>query len=243
MVDPITHAMVLAAGLGTRMRPITNTIPKPLVKVGGRAILDRNIDHLHAHGVRDVVVNGHHLMPKMQAHLQAHNDPQLVFSPEPELLDQGGGIRAALPHLGDGDFFILNGDAFWINGESSRALASLEGAWDPARMDFLLLLAAAERATGYDGAGDFLRRGDGQLEFRGDAASAPFVYTGAAIFSRAIMEKQTERVFPLVPLFKQAAACGRLHGVPLAGHWFHIGTPPAIEQAENAMCRLGLAGL
>ncbi|MEN0088337.1 MAG: NTP transferase domain-containing protein, partial [Pseudomonadota bacterium] len=182
---PLTHAMVLAAGLGTRMRPITNTTPKPLVEVNGQAILDRNLDHLHAHGIRDVVVNGHHLMPKMESHLSARNDEKLVFSPEPDLLDQGGGIRAALPHLGWDDFFILNGDAFWADAKVSTtgggALAALEAAWDPARMDFLLLLASTDRATGYDGWGDFFCHDDGQLEFRGDTDSAPFVYTGAAI--------------------------------------------------------------
>lgn len=241
MADGLTHAMVLAAGLGTRMRPITNTIPKPLVEVNGRAILDRNIDRLHAHGIHDVVVNGHHLMPKMQSHIASWADERLVFSPEPELLDQGGGISAALPHLGGGDFFILNGDAFWVDATGENALASLEAAWDPERMDFLLLLAPTHCATGYDGAGDFFRDETGALTFRGSADSAPLVYTGVAIFSRAAMETQTERIYPLVPLFRQAAAAGRLYGVELAGHWFHIGTPPAIEGAETAMRDLGIA--
>ncbi|MEO0497559.1 MAG: nucleotidyltransferase family protein [Pseudomonadota bacterium] len=241
MAERLTHAMVLAAGLGTRMRPITNTIPKPLIEVGGRAILDRNIDRLHAHGVHNVAVNGHHLMAKMQHHVSSWSDENLVFSPEPHLLDQGGGIRAALPHLGSRDFFILNGDAFWVDTDGKSALAALEAVWNRDTMDFLLLVVPTERATGYDGAGDFFRDKAGALTFRGTAQSAPFVYTGVAIFSRAVMQAQTERIFPLVPLFRQAAAAGRLFGVELAGHWFHIGTPPAISGAETAMRRLGIA--
>lgn len=232
--------MVLAAGLGTRMRPITNTIPKPLVKVKGRALLDRNIDQLHARGVRNIVVNGHHLMQKMEAHLAELGDKDVVLSREPDLLDQGGGIRQALPDLGDGDFFILNGDAFWKDDVGQSALASLEAQWDAEQMDFLLLVAPMTRSTGFDGPGDFFLETGGQLMFRGEADHAPFVYTGAGIFSRRIFSEQTERVFPLVPLFREARQKGRLFGTQLSGHWFHIGTPAAIDLAEQEMTRLGL---
>lgn len=245
MADRLTHAMVLAAGLGTRMRPITNTLPKPLVQVQGHAILDRNMDRLRDHGVRNIVVNGHHLMEQVEAHLAARavREPEanFAFSPEPELLDQGGGIRQALPELGEGDFFLLNGDAFWKNDPGADALQSLVQMWKPEDMDFLLLLAPVERSTGYDGKGDFFLEDDGRLRFRDDAKAAPYIYTGAAVFSRGRMVQETERIFPLVPLFRQACAAGRLYGVPLAGHWFHIGTPPAIAEAEARMAELGFA--
>jgi MurNAc alpha-1-phosphate uridylyltransferase len=236
----IDHAMVLAAGLGTRMRPITNTIPKPLVEIKGRTILDRNIDLLHTHGVKDIVVNGHHLMPVMEAHLAKLEDSRLILSSEPELLDQGGGIKQALPHLGSSDFFVLNGDAFWVDEAEASNLERLEQNWDAVQMDFLLLIAPVESTTGYDGVGDFFRAPDGRLTFRDDADSAPYVFTGAGIYSRTPFEAAPDTVFPLVPMYRKALAAGRLFGVELTGHWFHIGTPQGIVGAEKAMATLRL---
>ena len=228
----IDHGMVLAAGLGTRMRPITNTLPKPLVEVDGRTILDRNIDLMHGQSVQNIAVNGHHLFPVMQDHMKGWKDHAMTLvSEEDELLDQGGGIKNALQHLGGSDFFVLNGDAFWEEDRKSN-LAALEEAWTPKEMDFLLLVAPLEITTGYHGVGDFFLDHENRISFRGEAESAPYVFTGVGIYKSSTFEAIDEKVFPLVPLYKQAVARGRLFAQVLEGHWFHIGTPDAIGLAE-----------
>jgi MurNAc alpha-1-phosphate uridylyltransferase len=237
----INHGMVLAAGLGKRMRPVTNTLPKPLVRVHGETILDRNIAALKQHRVENIVVNGHYLLPVLKSHLQATYDKTVHLSEEPTLLDQGGGIKAALPHLGDGSFFVLNGDAFWSGDKHAPNLARLEAAWNPADMDFLLLVCPKERATGFDGAGDFYLNEDNRISFREERETAPYVFTGVGIYARHPFENEPDEVFPTVPIFKKSMAEGRLFGLTLEGRWFHIGTPAAIGEAESAMVELGLA--
>jgi N-acetyl-alpha-D-muramate 1-phosphate uridylyltransferase len=177
--------MVFAAGLGTRMRPVTNRLPKPLVKVGGKALIDHMLDRFADAGVARAVVNVHYLADQIEAHLQGRARPRIVISDErAQLLDQGGGIKRALPLLGGGPFLVCNTDAFWT-GETAPALAGLAAAWDPAKMDMLLLLAEAATSVGVDWPGDFSMDAEGRLTKRDEGSVAPFVYSGVAILMSA----------------------------------------------------------
>ena len=227
-------AMVFAAGLGTRMRPITDNIPKPLVTVAGRTLLDHMLDALGRSGVPRAVVNIHYLGDQIAAHVQGRAAPEIVVSDERDrLLDQGGGIVKALPELGSGPFLICNTDAIWIpSGDWS--LARLYEAWDPEKMDILLLVAASARAIGVDWPGDFLMDADGRLTKRPERAVAPFVYAGVGIMKPELFAGETREIFKLAPMFFDAAERGRLHGVRLDGQWLHVGRPEAIAEAEQA---------
>jgi len=231
---PIRRAIVLAAGLGKRMRPITDTLPKPLVAIGGKTMLDHALDRLAEAGVEQAVVNVHHLPEKIEAHLAPRRRPAIAISDERSLLlETGGGARKALPLLGEGPFFSVNADSLWSETDVAN-LAAMAGAWDPARMDLLLLLAAREGSVGFDGAGDFFRDEDGRLARRGKAQSAPFVYAGVAILKPELFADTPEGSFSLNLLFDRAIALGRLHGHELDGRWLHVGTPEAIPLAEAA---------
>jgi len=229
-------AMVLAAGMGLRMRPLTLTTPKPLVKVAGRALIDHILDALADAGVTRAVVNVHHLAAQVEAHVAAREVPKVVISPERDrLLDNGGGVKNALPLLGAtgpdaGPFFVLNSDSFWIDGPRSN-LARMAEAFDPARMDLLMLVAASSGATGYEGIGDYLMDPDGRLRRRGERQVVPFVYAGVIIVKPSLFE-DTPEVFSLNLLFDRAQARGRLYGLRLDGYWLHVGTPDAIGLAE-----------
>jgi MurNAc alpha-1-phosphate uridylyltransferase len=230
--------MVLAAGLGTRMRPITETLPKPLVKVGGIAMLDRVLDTFAASGVTQAVVNTHHLASQIEAHCAARaGAPTITLSPEADLLlETGGGIARALPHLGS-TFFATNADSFWIDDD--QALTSMVSRFDPQEMDMLLLLARREQSVGLDGhPGDFARDASGQLTRRG-ADPVPYTYTGTAIMSAAIFTDLPSGPFSLNLLFDRAIASGRLYGHVLDGLWLTVGTPDAIATAETALKRAG----
>ncbi len=230
-----TAAMVLAAGLGTRMRPLTDTRPKPLVPVAGKALLDHGLDRLAAAGVDTAVVNVHYLAEQIIAHVAGRQAPRIVISDERDrLLETGGGVVRALPLLGPAPFFLLNADSFWVE-TGAPALAALAAAWDPAAMDALLLLARPAGATGYDGPGDFAMDAAGRLRRRGAAPRAPYVYTGAGILAPALFAGAPEGAFSLNLLFDRAIAAGRLHGVVLDGTWCHVGTPGAIAAAEAAL--------
>jgi MurNAc alpha-1-phosphate uridylyltransferase len=227
--------MVLAAGLGLRMRPLTDTMPKPLVNVAGKALIDHVLDRLSDAGVEHVVVNVHHLADAIERHLAARTRPQVVLSDERGLLlGTGGGIRLALPQLGDAPFFLINADTIWIDGVKPN-LMRLAETFDPARMDALLLLAPAAGSIGYSGHGDFIMMPDGILRRRGEREVAPFVYAGAAILAPALFADAPAGEFPLMMLFARAAEAGRLHGLRLEGLWMHVGTPEAIAQAEAAI--------
>jgi MurNAc alpha-1-phosphate uridylyltransferase len=227
--------MVLAAGFGTRMRPLTDTRPKPLVEVAGRALIDHVLDRLSEAGVERAVVNVHHFADLMEAHLKRRMRPQIVVSDERGLLlGTGGGVVKALPQLGEAPFFHLNSDTIWIDGARPN-LGRLAEAFDPARMDALLLLAPAEGSIGYAGKGDFIMASDGALRPRGEDGSAPFVYAGAAIVAPALFKNAPQGEFSLTDLFRRAAGAGRLRGLSLEGLWMHVGTPEAIAPAEAAI--------
>jgi len=226
-------AMVFAAGLGTRMRPLTDHMPKPLVKVAGKPMIDHVLDRFDSAGLATAIVNVHYLADQIEAHLAARTRPKIIVSDEREmLLDQGGGIRKVLPLLGAAPFFLANTDAFWLDGPSDN-LRRLAEAWDPAAMDVLLLVAATTTSVGVDWAGDFLMSPDGRLFRRKEAEVAPFVYTGVGIIKPELFAAETRDVFRLAPFFFEAAEKGRLHGRRLDGLWLHVGTPEAIDEAER----------
>lgn len=230
-------AMIFAAGLGTRMRPLSDQIPKPLVKVGGKALIDHALDRFAADGVATAIVNLHHHADQIETHLAGRRAPKILISDErAKLLDQGGGIKKALPQLGNAPFFICNTDSFWIEGTQPN-LQRLAAAWDPKEMDILLLVAAAASSVGVDWPGDFTMDPLGRLQRREERRVAPFVYTGIGIIKPSLFAEASEDVFRLAPYFFQAAQEGRLFGVRLDGIWLHIGTPQAIEEAERLITR------
>lgn len=234
------HAMVLAAGLGTRMRPLTDTLPKPLVQVCGKALLDHVLDRLADSGVETAVVNVHHRAEQIERHLAARRRPRIVVSDERgELLGTGGGVVKALPQLGSEPFFHLNSDTLWIDGVEPN-LPRLAAAFAAAQMDALLLLAATSSSIGYSGRGDFSMDAAGRLTARGERDVVPFVYAGAAILSPALFADAPAGAFALTALFARAQAAGRLYGLRLDGLWMHVGTPEAIAAAEAAV-RAGVA--
>jgi MurNAc alpha-1-phosphate uridylyltransferase len=229
------RAMVLAAGLGTRMRPFNGQIPKPLVKVGGKALIDYVLDRLAGAGVERAIVNVHHLADQIEQHLALRERPRIVISDERrELLGTGGGVVKALPQLGEGPFFHVNADTVWIDGVRPNLLR-LADAFDPARMDALLLLAPTTSSIGYGGRGDFAMAPDGQLARRGEREVVPFVYAGAAILTPAFFADVPAGPSSMSPLFDRAAEAERLYGLRLEGLWMHVGTPEAVKAAEDAI--------
>lgn len=228
-------AMVFAAGLGTRMRPLTNVIPKPLVIVAGRALLDRNLDALAEAGVKTAIVNVHHLADQIEAHVSHRTHPRIVISDERErLLDQGGGIKKVLPMFDGDPFFVCNTDAFWVAAGRSN-LESLARIWDPDTMDAALLLASTESSVGVDWNGDFDLDPDGRIVKHVGDGKAPYVYAGVGIIKPQLFEHVQEEAFRLAPFFFDAAKQGRLFGAPSNGLWCHVGSVAAIDAAERAV--------
>ncbi len=231
-------AIVLAAGLGTRMRPHNGHIPKPLVVVGGKSLIDYGLDRLADAGVERAVVNVHHLADAIERHLVARQKPRIVISDERgELLGTGGGIAKALPKLGPAPFFLVNSDTLWLDGVKPN-FARLTDAFDAATMDALLLLAPTTGSLGYDGRGDYAMLPDGRLRRRGENEVAPFIYAGAAILSPALFAAAPKGPFGLTLLFDRAGANGRLFGLRLEGVWMHVGTPDAVAAAEAALAAM-----
>jgi N-acetyl-alpha-D-muramate 1-phosphate uridylyltransferase len=231
-----TAAMVLAAGLGKRMRPITNTMPKPLIRVAGKTLLDWGLDSLAEAGVVRAVVNVHYFPEQIVAHVAGRAKPAVAISDESvELLDSGGGIAKALPQLGRAPFFIINADTFWIDRCGSN-LDRLALAWDPSRMDILLMLADLQSATGHNGGSDFLLGPDGRLS-RSAGAAEGLIYAGAAVLHPRIFEGAPAGAHSLNLHFDRAIAAGRLFGVEMNGRWITVGTPDAIPLAEAAVTR------
>ncbi|MGH6771643.1 MAG: nucleotidyltransferase family protein [Xanthobacteraceae bacterium] len=229
------RAMVLAAGLGTRMRPFNGQVPKPLVTVGGKALIDYVLDRLADVGVERAVVNVHHLADQIERHVCARTRPQIAISDErAELLGTGGGPVKAMPLLGDAPFFHVNSDTIWIDGVMPN-LARLAEAFDPARMDALLLLAPTATSIGYAGRGDFAMAAGGKLTRRGERDVVPFVYAGAAILTRAFFDGAPAGPSSMSPLFDRAIEAERLYGLRLEGVWMHVGTPEAVAAAEAAL--------
>ena len=230
-------AMVFAAGLGTRMRPLTETTPKPLVKIAGTAMLDTLLDGLARAGVGDAIVNVHHLADQIEAHVAGRKAPRITVSDErAKLLDQGGGIKKMLPLLKDAPFYICNTDAIWLEGPHSN-IARLAQHWEPEKMDVLLMVAASSASVGVDWAGDFSMDPDGRLTRRVEGQVVPFVYSGIGIMKPELIAACEGDVFRLAPLFFKAAENGRLFGMRLDGFWLHIGTMAAIDEAEREIAR------
>lgn len=227
-----SHAMVLAAGLGKRMRPITDRLPKPLVAVGGKPMLDHALDRLAEAGVTTAVVNVHHLADQIETHLATRTAPRILISDErDELLETGGGVTRALPHLGTAPFFHLNSDSLWVERGVSN-LTRMADAWDGGRMDMLLLLAPRATSLGYEGRGDFLIDSAARLTRRPPGGEAAHVYAGVAILKPDLFADAPAGAWSLNRLFDRAIAAERLFGLVLEGEWLHVGTPDAIAPAN-----------
>lgn len=227
--------MVLAAGLGLRMRPLTDRIPKALIEIGGRSMLDRAIDALEAQNVEQVVVNAHHLASVLEAHIAARRSPRLRLCIEAERKETGGGVAAALPLLGPGPFFVINGDVLWRDGPSPT-LADLAAAWDDERMDGLLLLHPVATAPGYAGRGDFLLAESGLVR-RPRGAAAPLIFAGIQILHPRIFAEGPTGAFSLNVIYDRVIARARLYGIVHRGAWCHVGTPSDIPLAEALLSR------
>jgi N-acetyl-alpha-D-muramate 1-phosphate uridylyltransferase len=227
-------AMVLAAGLGLRMRPLTDHMPKPLVSVAGQPLLDHVLDKLAAAGVSDAVVNVHYLPDQIIEHVKTRKRPRVIISDERDkVLGTGGAVVKALPLLGPEPFFHVNADTMWIDGVRPN-LARLAETFDPARMDILLLMAPTASSIGYGGRGDYSMLPDGALRQRREHQVVPFVYAGAAIMSPSIFANAPAGEFSLTRLFDRANEQERLFGLRLDGVWMHVGTPDAVQAAEEA---------
>ena len=230
-----SHAMILAAGFGVRMRPLTNDRPKPLIEVAGKALIDYGLDRLREAGVQKAVVNGHYRAEQILQWSQRQSAPEVLFSDEQaEILDTGGGIAKALPLLGHRPFFVINSDSFWLDGRVP-ALSRLRAAWDDAAMDCLLLLCHVDRTIGYDGRGDFQLGRDGRLtRQQGPGALA---YIGGYLVHPRLFADAVVKSFSMNVLWDKAISEGRLHGIAHSGKWFHVGTPAAVAMAEAELAK------
>ncbi|MGA1853932.1 nucleotidyltransferase family protein [Sphingobium yanoikuyae] len=229
----IDTAMLMAAGLGKRMRPLTATRPKPLVKVAGKALMDHALDRLAAGGIKTVVVNVHYLADTVEAHLKTRKDMDFRISDErAKLLETGGGLIHARPLLGDKPFICANSDNLWIDGPA-ETLGMMQRLWDPERMDALLLLVPLARANCHSGPGDFHMDANGRLTRRKIAHVAPFVFTGVQILSPRLLVDPPADVFSTNIFWNRAIEAGRLYGAVHQGLWFDVGTPQAIPVVES----------
>ncbi len=225
-------AMVLAAGMGSRMRPLTDQVPKPLVRVKGRALIDHVLDRIGEAGIGHTVVNVHYKADILTRHLADRSQPEITISDERDsLLDTGGGVVRALPKLGNAPFLIHNADSTWIEGVGSN-IARICETWDAEKMDFLLLVALASSSVGYDGRGDFNMQADGLMVRRREREMAPFAFTGVSIAHPRAFKDAPAGAFSLNELWSRAIETQRLFGVRLDGIWMHIGTPEAVTAAE-----------
>lgn len=229
-------AMVLAAGLGTRMRPLTDACPKALIPLHGRPLIDHMLGRLLEGGVSRCVVNNHYCAEMLEEHLAQVSAPRILFSREMEApLETGGAIKKARSLLGEDPIFVANTDSVWQGG--APAARSLSDAWEPARMDALLLLAPLENTLGFDGPGDFFLERDGRLRFRGDAAAAPYAFMGLHICKPQVAYAEPDDTFSLSRVWRRLAQGGRLHGVVFDGFWMHVGDPAALAAAEAHLAR------
>jgi N-acetyl-alpha-D-muramate 1-phosphate uridylyltransferase len=234
----VTHAMILAAGFGTRMRPLTLTTPKPLVKVAGKALIDYGIDKLRDAEVPRAVVNGHYLADQIETWSKTIGSPQVTFSDERDaILDTGGGIVRARSLLGADPFFVLNADCFWLDGKTP-ALDRLRRAWNNDGMDCLLLLCDPDHTTGYDAKGDFILDAEGRIVRRKEMSDAKaLAYIGVYLVHPRLFEAAPPGAFSMNRLWDKAMADGRLFGLAHDGHWLHVGTVDAIQAAEDVLRR------
>jgi N-acetyl-alpha-D-muramate 1-phosphate uridylyltransferase len=231
----VDTAMILSAGLGTRMAPVNGALPKPLIRLKGTTLIDRVLDRVAEAGVRHAVVNLHHHADLIERHLKDRRSPRIEFSDErARLLDTGGGVKQALPRLGPRPFLIHNADSVWIESVGSN-LARLFASWDGERMDCLLMLAPASISQGYQGRGDFALEADGRIRRRGEQEVVPFVFAGVSIAHPRLFEGSPEGPFSLNVLWSRSIAAGRAWGVRMEGVWMHVGTPEALAQAEQCL--------
>lgn len=231
----ITKAMVMAAGLGTRMRPLTDSRPKPLVPLCGVPLIDHVLDRLAEAGIASAVVNVHYFADMIETHLAGRTAPRIVISDErDELLDTGGGAAKVLDILGPDAFLVVNSDTIWLDGVGS-SLARLLDRWDDERMDCLMLCASAVNSIGYAGIGDFTMDEEGRLARRAEARVAPFVNTGAYVIHPRLFEGCPRGPFSMNVLWDRAIEAGRLYGIRHDGVWMHVGTPAALAEAEALM--------
>ena len=238
MAATLNTAMVLCAGLGTRMAPATNGLPKPLVQLQGKAIIDHVLDRLATARIKRAIVNVHHKADLIEQHLRARRAPRIEISDErAALLDTGGGLKKALPRLGPRHFLIHNADSVWIEGVGAN-LARLAAAWDDGAMDCLLLLALASTSHGYQGRGDFALDSDGRIRRkRVEQEIVPFAFTGVSIAHPRLFDGSPEGAFSLNLVWSRAIGAGRAYGVRMDGVWMHVGTPAALAEAEQCLSR------
>ena len=236
-MSDVKRAMIMAAGFDTRMRPLTDDRPKPLVQVAGRTLLDHALDRLVAAGVSMVVINLHYRAQMVKDHLARRGDIEIHYSMEDEILGTGGGVAKALPLFKGEPFFILNSDSVWVEG-ASPALTAMQRLWEAQRMDGLLLLAAMTTAMGYEGRGDFLLDVHGQIARVPELTSSPYAYPGVQIVHPRLFEGAPEGAFSTNIMWDRAIAKGRLFGTRLEGVWIHVGTPEARDEAEAYLARL-----
>ncbi|MDB5734584.1 MAG: mannose-phosphate guanylyltransferase [Alphaproteobacteria bacterium] len=230
----VRAAMIMGAGLGSRMRPLTDDRPKPLVTVAGKALIDHSIDRLVAAGVTRIVVNLHYKAAMLRAHLEKRRDAEILFSDESaQLLDTGGGVVKALPLLRGEPFFVLNSDSIWIE-TGKPALPMMQDAWDASRMDGLLLLADLATTIGYDGH-DFVLESDGRLARAKGRSERPYGYTGVQIVHPRLFADAPQGAFSTNIVWNRAIAAERLHGAVLDGVWLHVGTPETKDEAERTL--------
>ncbi|MCD1624312.1 nucleotidyltransferase family protein [Citromicrobium bathyomarinum] len=229
-------AMVMAAGLGKRMRPLTATMPKPMVRVAGKPLIDHTLDRLADAGVARAVVNVHYLADALEAHVTGRANPKVTISDERDaLLETGGGMIKAQGLLPD-PFFCLNSDNIWLDGPRN-AFADLSMLWDAERMDALVLVVPHKRAANFDGPGDFHLDAAGKVSRRQPGRIAPFIYTGIQLVSHRLLRDAPEGKFSTNILWNRAIEEGRLFGLPFTGDWFEVGTPQAIRPTEEALSR------
>lgn len=233
MIGPPLSGMVLAAGIGARLRPVTETIPKPLVEINGRTLLDHAIDRLALVGVERVVVNVHYKARMVAVQLSRRDTPRIEVSEEPELLDTGGGVKRALPLLDDA-FFVVNSDVFWLNSKDD-ALLRLTSEFDPDHMDAVLLLQRTVTAVGYEGSGDYFLDASGKPRRRGEHEVAPYLFAGIQLLHRRLFDGIPDRIFSLVRLFDRAEQAGRLGAIVHDGEWYHIGTPEGLAATRERL--------
>ncbi|MDF1792427.1 MAG: nucleotidyltransferase family protein [Thalassobaculaceae bacterium] len=225
-------AMVLCAGRGTRLAPLTDTVPKPLVPVCGVPIVDRTLEHLTRAGVKRAVLNAHYLGEQLEDHLKDRAAPEITVLQEDVVLETGGGVRNALPHLGDAPFFVINGDSVWLDG-LRNALHRFADTWDPERMDIQLLLYPFARVLGWHGYGDYTMDELGRISGREEGRIAPYAYMGVSIVHPRIFRAAPDGPFSMKRLYDHAEAQGRLFGALHDGLWYHISTPADLEQANQ----------
>lgn len=235
----ITTAMLLAAGLGTRMKPLTDTLPKPLIEIGGRTLVDRVLDKLVAQGVTRAVVNVHYLADLMEAHLKQRKDVEIIISDERDtLLETGGGVIKALPLIGKEPFFVVNTDVTWAT-PGDTTFSDMAEAYDPGEMDALLLLADMGATLGFRGPGDFFLGHDGHVQRRGDKPSAPYVFAGTHITHAGVLGGYDAKPFSANIYWTAMGRAGRLYGTVMSPFWMHVGDPAGRDEAEARLKLMG----